>query len=293
MRSTFRSPLRTAGRWNARRPCYEPGVRIAVVGHVEWVEFLRVDRVPAAGDIVHAEALREVAAGGGAVAAVQLARWGASPRFFTALGGDALGHHAAEEIRARGVRLHAAIRDEPQRRATTLVDAHRERTIVVIGDRLVPHGNDPLPWSELEGCDAVYVTGGDAEAVRLARRARVVVATSRVLPLLRDAAIELDALVGSENDAAEAYAPGDLPVPPRLVVRTSGTRGGHVLDPQGRRREWAAVPATVTGDTYGAGDTFAAGLTLALGEGRAVDDALAFAAARAAEVVAWHGPYPP
>ena len=28
--------------------------RVAVVGHVEWVEFARVPRLPAAGEIVHA-----------------------------------------------------------------------------------------------------------------------------------------------------------------------------------------------------------------------------------------------
>jgi hypothetical protein len=29
-------------------------MRTAVVGHTEWVEFGHVERVPAAGDIVHA-----------------------------------------------------------------------------------------------------------------------------------------------------------------------------------------------------------------------------------------------
>lgn len=268
-------------------------VRAAVVGHVEWVEFLRVDAVPAAGDIVHAEPVSEIAAGGGAVAAAQLARWGARTKMFTALGDDALGRRAREELLSRGVELHAATRSEPQRRAVTLVDAHRERTILVIGNRLVAHGSDALPWSELASCDAVYLTGGDVEAVRLARRARVLVATSRILPLLRDAAVELDALVGSESDPAETYSPGDLPIFPRLVVRTCGARGGYLLDPDGARRPYPPVPATAGGDTYGAGDTFAAALTLALGEGRTADDAARFAAARAAEVLAWTGPYPP
>jgi ribokinase len=51
------------------------------------------------------------------------------------------------------------------------------------------------------------------------------------------------------------------------------------------------VPAIVHGDTYGAGDTFAAALTFALGEGRTPADAIAFASARAAEVLAVRGPY--
>jgi ribokinase len=265
-------------------------VRVAVVGHVEWVEFLRVDHVPAAGEIVHADRSFAVPAGGGAVAAVHLARWGSECHFFTALGDDELGHRAQEELRARGVQVHAAFRAEPQRRAITVVDERRERTIVVIGDRLEPRAADALPWDELAGCDAVYITAADVEALRRARRARVVVGTSRVLPLFRG--VELDALVGSANDPSERYAPGDLEPAPRLVVRTDGERGGEYLA-GGSRHRYPAASAVVSGDTYGAGDTFAAALTQALGEGRTPPEAMAFAAARAAEVVGFDGPYPP
>lgn len=268
-------------------------MRVAVVGHVEWVEFLRVEHVPRAGDIVHGSPLLAVAAGGGGVAAVQLARWGAEAHLFTALGDDELGHRAHTDLRDRGVLVHAVVWAEPQRRAITLVDAQRERTIIVCGDRLAPRAADALPWQLLATCDAIYVTAGDAEAVRAARAARVVVATSRVLPLLREAAIVLDALVGSDNDPAEAYRDGDLDPAPRVVVRTDGARGGAFLLPDGTHHRYAAVPAIVRGDTYGAGDTFAAALAYALGAQRAPADAVAFAAARAAEVLAFDGPYPP
>src|SRR5688500_17757169 len=139
-----------------------------------------------------------VPAGGGAVAAVQLARWGAQTLFFTALGDDELGHRAHDDLRARGVEVRAVFRNEPQRRAVTLIDPQRDRTIIVVGDRLVANGSDQLPWHELATCDAVYITGGDVEAVRHARQARAVVATSRILPMLRDANIQLDVLVGSD-----------------------------------------------------------------------------------------------
>ena len=49
-------------------------MRVAVVGHIEWVEFVRVGSVPLSGQIVHALETWEEPAGGGAVAAVQLAR---------------------------------------------------------------------------------------------------------------------------------------------------------------------------------------------------------------------------
>ena len=267
-------------------------MRVAVIGHVEWVEFLHVEHVPAPGHIVHAAPMFEVPAGGGAVAAVQLARWGAETLFFTALGDDDLGHRALADLRRRGVVMHAAMRAEPQRRAITLIDAHRERTIIVIGNRLVPEAADPLPWDLLATCDAIYVTGGDAAALRAARAGSVLVATTRVLPVLREAGVVLDAVVGSDLDPAEAYRDGDLVPAPRLVVRTLGERGGYFVPSGGARQSYAAVPATVRGDTYGAGDTFAAALTYALGERRAPADAAAFAATRATEVLAFDGPYP-
>ncbi len=218
-------------------------MRVAVVGHVEWMELLHLDHVPRPGEIVHATPAVAVPAGGGGVAAVQLARWGAEAALFTALGEDDLGHRAAAGLRSRGVAVHAVHRAAAQRRAITLVDAARERTIVVLGSRLVPHASDALPWGDLAGCAAVYLTGGDAGAVRAARAARVLVATARVLPLLREAGVVLDALVGSEDDPAEAYAPGDLDPPPRLVVRTAGARGGWYAEDGGPRRPCQAVPA--------------------------------------------------
>ena len=48
-------------------------MRAAVVGHVEWIDFIRVEEVPRPGEIVHASEAWSEAAGGGAVAAVQLA----------------------------------------------------------------------------------------------------------------------------------------------------------------------------------------------------------------------------
>ena len=266
--------------------------RVAVVGHVEWVEFVELDHVPKPGEIVYATPTLAVAAGGGAVAAVALARWAGNCIFYCALGDDDLGHRAKAELESRGVDVRAAWRKAPQRRAITMVDAQRERTITVIGERLVAHEADALGWTDLAACDGVYITGGDAGAIRLARQAKAAVSTARILPLLRLANIPLDALVSSANDPAERYQPGELSPEPRIVVRTDGGKGGTFVE-AGAIHHYAAVPATVSGDTYGAGDTFAAGLTYALGHGRPPGDAIAEASARAAEVLAWRGPYPP
>ena len=59
-------------------------MRVAVVGHVEWVTFGLVDRVPRAGEIVNTSETWDEPAGGGAVAAVQLSKLAGSCDLFTA-----------------------------------------------------------------------------------------------------------------------------------------------------------------------------------------------------------------
>lgn len=267
-------------------------MRVAVLGHVEWIEFVRVPRVPAAGDIVHASAAWEEPGGGGAVAAVQLAKLAGECTFFSAFGSDALGERARAALAGLGLHIEAIHRAEPQRRAFTHIDDAGERTITVLGDRAAPVAADPLAWRLLADVDAVYVTACDAAALRLARRARVVVATARVLPLLRAAGVALDAVVGSANDPAERYVAGDLDPPPGLVVRTAGAAGGTWELPDGARFDYAAAPLPgPVADAYGCGDAFAAGLTFALGAGQRPREAVQFAARCGAAALTGRGPY--
>jgi ribokinase len=261
-------------------------VKVACVGHVEWLHFAHVDHVPAPGEIIHATGTWEEPAGGGAMAAIQLARLGGGATFFTALGDDAHGHAAVQRLEEAGLRVHVAWRDEPQRQAFTFLDAQRERTITVMGDRLVPFADDDLPWDELADVDAVYITGGDAGALRKARAARVVTATPRVGPALHESHVELDALILSANDATEVQAARDLDPPPRLVVSTEGEEGGEWTGAEGRTGHFEAAPLPAKpADSYGAGDCFAACVTFALGEGKPVDEALSFGAACGAEAM--------
>ena len=82
-------------------------MRVAVVGHVEWVQFARVERVPEPGEIVSAVEVWEEPAGGGAVAAVQLANLNGSVDFFTALGDDDLARLSRERLTDLGVTVHS------------------------------------------------------------------------------------------------------------------------------------------------------------------------------------------
>jgi ribokinase len=264
-------------------------VRIAVIGHVEWVEFARVQRVPEPGEIVHVLDTWEEAAGGGAVAAVQLARLVGGCTLFTALGSDDLGRRSRVQLTEQGVTVRAMADPSPQRRAFCFVDDAGERTITVLGEKLRPSGGDSrLPWHELMGMDAVFFVSGDADALRLARAARLVVATARELPTLRSAEVPLDVLVGSGGDPGELYRPGELDPAPALVVTTAGRLGGWA-QPGGPFRS-CALPGPVV-DTYGAGDAFAAGLTFALARGDSRDEAIAFAARCGAAVLTGRGPY--
>jgi len=267
-------------------------VKVAVVGHVEWIEFARVERVPAPGEIVHALEAWEEPGGGGAVAAVQLARLARDCLFLTALGDDELGHRAERELTALGVRVEAVWRPAPQRRAFVFTDAHAERTITVMGDRVGPRGADPLPWPELADVDGLYFTAGDTHAVRAARAARMLVSTARTIRPLAEAGAQIDMLVASSRDVGERYTHGDIEPPPHLVARTAGSGGGWVEAPDGTRTDWTAAPLPGPPvDAYGAGDSFAAGLTYGLAAGRSPEEALAIGARCGAACVTGRGPY--
>jgi ribokinase len=266
-------------------------MRAAVVGHVEWIEFGRVDRVPAPGEIVHVSDSWEVPGGGGAVAAVQLCRLAGAGTLYTALGDDELGHRSKRELEQLGLRVEAVFRPEPQRRAFVHVDRAGERTITVIGDRLGPRADDPLPWHELSDVDTLYLTAGDAGAVREARRARTLVGTVRGIAALAEAAVELDALVASSRDRGERYE-GGLEPPPRHVVRTAGADGGEYETPAGERGRWeATAPPGPVSDFYGCGDSFAAGLTYGLGAGMPIRAAAELGARCGAACATGRGPY--
>jgi ribokinase len=267
-------------------------MRVAVVGHVEWIQFARVPAVPTPGEIVHATEAWEEPGGGGAVAAVQLARLAGECLFLTALGDDELGRRAHRELEELGVRVAAAWRPGPQRRAFVHLDTHGERTITVIGERMGPSAGDDLPWAELEEADAVYLTAGDAGAIRSARSARHLVATTRAIDSLVEACVELDALVASAADRGERYEAGQLDPAPRAVVRTEGREGGSIEEAGAAPSHWEAVaPQGPLLDSYGAGDAFAAGLTYGLGAGSSPSEAAELGARCGAASVTGRGPY--
>lgn len=266
---------------------------VAVVGHVEWVQFARVPHVPLAGEVVHASDPFEEAAGGGGVAAVQLARLAGAATFITAVGDDEHGHRSIARLGELGVEVHAGLLDAPTRRAVTLVDGRGERTITTLGARLEPRAQDVgehLP--EPAGVEAIYFTAGDEGALRAARAAaRVLVASPRAGHALGHG-VALDALVLSQGDEIERRGLARADEEAELVVLTEGDRGGSYRTRSGTSGRWdaAALPGEPV-DAYGCGDSFAAGLTYGLGAGLEVGAALALAARCGAICLTGRGPY--
>jgi ribokinase len=267
-------------------------VRVAVVGHVEWVEFVRGDHVPAAGEIVHASTSFQEPAGGGAVAAVQLARMAAGSTLLTALGRDDLATRSRARLGELDVRVDAATREGPTRRAHTFLDSHGERTITTIGERLEPERADPLDWASLDGADGVYVTAADDGALRAARGARVLVASPRTGRVLAESGIPLDALIYSDSDESESSMAQALEPRPALLIATRGADGGRYETAEGNTGTWAAAPLPgPIADTYGSGDTFAAAVTYGLAAGETVESSLELAAEASASCLVRSGPY--
>ena len=261
-----------------------------MVGHIEWVDFIPVARLPRPGDVQHARRAFARAAGGGGVVAAVLADLGGEVDFFCALGRDAHGQAAVAQLSERGVKVHAAWReDQPTRRAVTMLDDAGERTIVTIGERLEPRGEDPLPWEALAAARAVYFTAGDPAAFAGARRARTLVASPRGRRAIEQAdGRPVDALIFSAGDRDEAEWARRLQDHCRLMVETRGASGGVWWGESEGSWEPVAPPGPPR-DSYGCGDSFAAGFTFALARGDGASGAAELGARCGARCVSREG----
>lgn len=262
------------------------------MGHVEWVDFVCVRGFPRRGAVSHADGAFAHAGGGAVVAAAVLADLGAEVDLFCALGRDANGEAAAAELSARGVHVRAAWRESPTRRVVTLLERDGERTIVTIGERIQPHGDDDLAWDRLDAADGVYFTAGDGGAAALARRARMMVSTPRAREALAGGGVNVDALVYSAGDGDEVRWAQRLAPHARLLVVTEGAQGGHWkptargdrMGTGGGRWPAAALPGPRR-DDYGCGDAFAAGFTFGLASELSVPAAAEIGAERGARAL--------
>lgn len=268
--------------------------RVAVVGHVEWVDFVVAPHLPGPGEVLHAASAHEAPAGGGGMAAYALSALTGGGTFWTVLGDDARAEAGARMLREAGVEVRAAVRPgTAQRRVITYLTGDGERTITVLGERFVPCGDDVgVDWSELSSYDAVYLTAGDAAVTRAARGAALLAVTARARESILAGGVPVDVLIGSATDPGEVLDDELLAVArPGLVVQTEGAAGGSWRTADGRTGRWEAVPLPGPPvDAYGCGDAFAAALTAALARGDSVEQACTLAATTGADILCQRAP---
>ncbi len=276
--------------WEPHQLPKTPDLNLAVVGHVELVTFLEVDRMPRPGIICHAKEYLKEPAGGGAVVAIELAKILKKPvRFITALGKDDYGKSCFKRLKELGLNISVAWRDQPTRRAFSFITPEGERGITVIGERLAPSAEDPLPWNELNEYDGIFITATDAKALINCRKAPFIAATPRLkLEILQKSGIRLDALIGSGLDPSEQIPFGSLTLPPVIQISTEGELGGYA-NPGGRYKAFKLDSPVI--DSYGCGDCFAAGVTVGLSANWTNEQSISLGAYRGAQCALHFGPY--
>ncbi len=268
-----------------------PKLKLAVIGHIEWITFLKVDQLPLAGEISHAKECFEEAAGGAAVAAVQMARLINEPvDLITSLGKDYYGEKCYERLTKLGLNLKVAWREKPTRKGISFISKDGERAITVIGERLQPIASDNLPWSDMKNYDGIFVTATDKEGIRLARETKFLSATPRTGEnTLREAKVKINALIGSALDPGEKINHQELIPQPDLYIATKGKSGG-IIFPNNQNYK-SITPSSKEIDTYGCGDCFAGGVTTALSAGLNLNQAINIGAYCGAECSTHYGPY--
>jgi len=265
-------------------------LNFAVVGHVEWINFLKVDQLPKPGVISHSEKSLEYPAGGGSIIAKTLSELALNQiHFFTALGNDDYGHRCFKILSSMGINLHVAWRDKPTRRGFSLIDTKGERAITVIGERLAPNCKDNLNWSILKNMDGIFITASDSEIFKMARSASVLCTTPRVgLNIINQSNVSLDGLIGSNLDPGEVFSFSEISVKTRYIIKTEGENGGAVF-PGGRYEALENNKLKI--DSYGCGDSFAAGILYGMTSKWDIEKSLNLAKILGRDASQFFGPY--
>ena len=268
-----------------------PKLKLAVIGHIEWVTFLKVDQLPLAGQISHAKNCFEEPAGGAAVAAVQMARLINGPvDLITSLGKDTYGEKCYERLSNLGLNLKVAWREKPTRKGISLISNDGERAITVIGDRLQPIASDDLPWSDMKNYDGIFVTATDKEGIKFARKAKFLAVTPRTgKNTLKISNVKINALIGSGLDPGEKINYEELVPKPDIYIATEGKSGGTIYP---KKHKYNSIkPSSKEIDSYGCGDCFAGAVTAAMSAKMDLDEAIKIGAYCGAECSTHYGPY--
>ena len=265
-------------------------LNFAVVGHVEWVNFLKVDQLPKPGVISHSKKSLGYPAGGGSIIAKTLSDLTLNQvHFFTALGNDDYGDKCFEFLSGMGIKLHVAWLDKPTRKGFSLIDSQGERAITVIGERLAPNYKDCLDWSILKNMDGIFITASDSKIFKMARSASILCTTPRVgMNTINESNVLVDGLIGSNLDPDEIFSFSELCVKPKYTIKTEGEKGG-IIFPGGRYDAIKNNNPKV--DSYGCGDSFAAGILYGLASKWNIDKTVNLAKVLGRNTSQFFGPY--
>ena len=266
-------------------------LKFAVIGHIEWINFLKVDKLPQSGIISNAKKSYEMPAGGGSVIAKTLNELTNKPvHFFTSLGKDFLGNQSYRILEDMGINLHVAWREKPTRKGFSLIDKKGDRSITVIGERLEPQINDALNWDLLNDMDGVFLTAGDLNILKIARNSKILCTTPRFgLDKINASSIKIDSLISSNLDPGEYFLENELKIKPRFIIKTEGEKGGICI-PGGRYD--ASILEKEKIDSYGCGDSFAAGIIYGLSSNWNIEKTIRLGKVLGRNCIEHFGPYP-
>jgi ribokinase len=265
---------------------------------------VRVPRIPARGETVLGREFRTAAGGKGANQAVAAARAGGSVLFVTAVGADAFGDRAIENLaRERiDVGLVRRVQHEPSGVALIVVDDEGENSIAV-----APGANGALMPDDVQSLAGVLVPGdvvlvqleipiGTVEAAaRLAANAgaRVILNPAPACPL-PDSLMAVVSMLSPNEAEAEQLSGRRLAGDGGVTAAAAALHGRGVRDvlitlgARGVYASFGGVPELVPAfevtavDSTAAGDVFNGTLAAAIVEGQPPREAVRFASAAAA-----------
>lgn len=286
---------RTCAVWRVHGSNCMAQLDVLVVGGANFDYLIKGPTLPAAGETVVGQELREAPGGKGANQAVAAARLGARTAFVGRLGDDDRGRCVLRKLADERVAIeHCAVdREAPTGVALIAVDESGEKLIVT-----APGANHRLDANDLERAAALFAStkvvllqleSGLATMVAAARRARaaralVVLDAAPPMPDVTELLATVDVVRANGAEARVLtgieVADVDSAREAALALRRPGggaacvaSSGGDLMVFGDGSESWFPRQRVRAADATGAGDAFAAALAVGLAEGRSLVDA--------------------
>lgn len=285
--------------------------KIVIVGSFNTDLTTYMERMPRPGETVNGRKFVTGPGGKGSNQAVAAARLGAQVTFVGRVGQDVFADIALRTWRQEGVNTDYVVQDSEHATgvAPIFVDDTGENMIVVaLGANLAVSAADvdaaagviaqadilltqlEIPYDTVAYALKVARQHGVPTILNPAPAGRLAPEVLALADFMTPNETELEVLSNMPGAPVEEAARALLTTDQQTIVVTVGARGAQYV----QRGKSALVPGFRVNvvDTTGAGDAFNGGLAVALAEGRALEDAIAFANATAALCVTRPGTAP-